>query len=464
MDSLPIHLYREFFYKSNDIIFTLDTELNFLDANLKALQTYGYSLEEFRGMNVNDLRDDSEKMDVKLLKNNFYNNTGSIFETVHKDKCGNIFPVEISSVRIDIDGTSYIYGLIRVITERKTDELNLKLSEIKFRTLAENINDGIMMRMGNELIYANSAFSEIWDISYDELQSDPKGYLRQIYPEDLEQLIYQGKIKDFEESGEMKEEFRIVKKDDRISWIFFRSIPQYVPGEAVPRTIVLATDITERREITATIFSKIIETEERQKSKLSRELHDGIGPLLATIRMHLDLMQKKCPDMPEMRKLLKDSMDIADNVISTSRNISHELSSAALNDFGIRIALEGYLEKIMELSGLEINVHVRLFNERFDQVIEKNFFRICQELVNNALKHSGAGRIDINLLQDSRMLMLYYSDNGKGFNTTEQSVSPNKGLGLQNIINRVKAMNGSCEIISEPGKGTRVIISLLMKQ
>jgi PAS domain S-box-containing protein len=463
MEKLPINLYRDFFYKSNDIIFTLDIDLNFLDANEKAIQTYGFSLDEFCRMNVNDLRDDSEKMELSDLKKNFYSNVGCIFETVHKDKSGNIFPVEISSVRIDIDDTPYIYGLIRVITSRKSDEQKLKLSEIKFRTLAENINDGIMVRAGDELIYANSAFSEIWDICMDELQADPKCYLKQIYPEDLEQLIYQRKIKNFEETGELREEFRIVKKEEHISWIFFRSIPQYVAGEAIPRTIVLATDITERREITANIFSKIIEAEERQKSKLSRELHDGIGPLLAAIRMHLDLLQKKCPDLPDMKKLLKDSMDIADIVIATSRNISHELSSAALNDFGLRIALEGYLEKIKELSGIELNVHVRLLNERFDQGIEKNFFRICQELVNNALKHSGAGRIDINLLQDNRMLMLYYYDNGKGFNTAQQAVLSTTGLGLQNIINRVKTMNGTCEIISEPGKGTRVIISLLMK-
>lgn len=226
------------------------------------------------------------------------------------------------------------------------------------------------------------------------------------------------------------------------------------------RYIVLATDITEKRELTAGLFAKIIEIEEIHKSKLSRELHDGIGPLLSTIRMHLNLLQKKTPADPEVVKLLNGAIELTDQVINTSRTLSHELSSATLDDFGLEAAINGYLSKMKEVSGIDINFNVKLLTDRFNSTIEKSLFRICQELVNNAIKHSGAGRIDVSLMQDARMLLLYYYDNGKGFEKDQIFKTTKGGLGLLNIVNRVKAMNGSSEIQTAPGKGTRVIISL----
>ncbi len=460
MVELPKYIYKDLFNKSKEIFFTLKPDLKILDANQMAIQTYGYSLKEFSEMNCSDLFAKEARIGLAQIKSKFYVSE-RVFKTIHISKNRNIFPVEVLSMKVGYENTFFFLVMINLdLTTIDTGRI-LSITAKKSLELADNLNEAVIIRNGADLIFSNQSCAKIWGITGNDLKADSRLYLKCIYPEDLEQLIYSGKIVDFEETEELNVEVRVVREDRSVLWILLRTVFVMFSEISTPCTMVLATDITERKETAAEVFSRLIEVEEIQKSKISKDIHDEIGPLLSTIRLYLNLIRKKNSADNESENLIVNAIELTDMAIVSTRNIANELSPLILKDFGLKIALETILNKMKEASGIMINARIKLFNRRFELSIEKNLFRICLELLNNTMKYSGADRIDFNMFQENKMLLLYYQDNGRGFDVKHVLGNQKGGQGLHNIINRVRAMNGICEINSSEGEGTRVVVSLM---
>ncbi|TYA92101.1 sensor histidine kinase [Seonamhaeicola marinus] len=184
---------------------------------------------------------------------------------------------------------------------------------------------------------------------------------------------------------------------------------------------------------------------ENERRMLSRELHDGIGPYLTSLKHYVENKVEDEAKKAEMKQ-------IVDETISEIRLMSNALRPSTMDDFGIGVTLTNFVESLKKSTKISIEFEdlTRQENSRITNHQGINLFRICQELINNSLKHSGAKRIRITLSEFDEFISLFYFDDGMGFNTNHVKL----GSGIVNIKERVEICNGKVEINSTKGSTT----------
>lgn len=206
------------------------------------------------------------------------------------------------------------------------------------------------------------------------------------------------------------------------------------------------------------LLSAVIRTEENERKRFAKELHDGIGPLLSVAKMLLSgISYDKTSDINT--KIVENTSQVIDEAIVTVREISASLSPHTLNHFGLKIALESLINKLKPVKDLTFNFKTNIGKSRINYNIEVIIYRVLCELINNTIKHADATIINIVLNLEKPILHLEYSDNGIGFNSSSNSIISN-GIGLDNIVNRLESVNGDIELQSEEGKGMKAIIDV----
>ncbi|MBQ6691410.1 MAG: sensor histidine kinase [Rikenellaceae bacterium] len=197
------------------------------------------------------------------------------------------------------------------------------------------------------------------------------------------------------------------------------------------------------------ILTAVLRTEEKFRSRYSRELHDGMGPLLSSAKMSMSVLAKRAED-EENRELIASTSAVIDEAIRSLREISNNLSPQVLNDFGLVRGITNFINKNPQLRTIEMRFDTNLRKERFGHDIEVILYRVICELINNSLKHSGCTKIELDLQLVYDRIYLTYSDNGRGFNT--QAVA-DYGMGMSNLTSRIHSLGGTIEITSQPNKG-----------
>ncbi|CAH0994280.1 hypothetical protein EMA8858_00389 [Emticicia aquatica] len=198
----------------------------------------------------------------------------------------------------------------------------------------------------------------------------------------------------------------------------------------------------------------VLEAEERERIRIARDLHDGIGQTLAAARMTLGnyISQKKIKDTG-----MQNSLDLLEESIKEVREISHNMMPNSLTKFGLTSALKQFSNKINALGNLEIDLQIVGVKERFDEKTEMMLYRIVQEIISNIIKHAEAQKVSIELVKHEHELILIIEDDGKGFDTIN---SGSNGIGLKNIATRVEYLNGSVNFDSTIGRGTSVVVEV----
>lgn len=207
------------------------------------------------------------------------------------------------------------------------------------------------------------------------------------------------------------------------------------------------------------VLNAIINTEENERRRFANDLHDGLGPILSTIKMSLSSLVPRIND-PTGTVILNNTSHLINEAISTIKDISDNLSPHVLSNFGLASAINTFTTKINQTKTVEIDFKSNMENHRIENDKEVVIYRAVCELINNAIRHSGASRIDIELNKHEKFITLHFSDNGRGFDTTTLSKEDNKGMGLSNIETRVKTVEGVFVLESTPGKGTSALIKM----
>ncbi len=216
---------------------------------------------------------------------------------------------------------------------------------------------------------------------------------------------------------------------------------------------IIIEDITQRVNAERSALNAILEAQEKERQRLASEIHDGLGPLLSTIRLKTEsLKERHLQNQQFMQEQIGDIIELIDTVASDTRDISHALSPASLRKLGLVAALRHLCEKNNESSNIQIDFYAneQIKNCHLDEQTKLNIYRIGQELLNNAIKYSQASHIYLQLSCYNDHLSLSIEDNGKGFQANNND---GKGIGLSNIETRTQAMGGNFEIDSQVGKG-----------
>jgi signal transduction histidine kinase len=208
------------------------------------------------------------------------------------------------------------------------------------------------------------------------------------------------------------------------------------------------------------VINAIINTEENERKRFAKDLHDGLGPLMSTVKMSLSALGERIKD-PSGTDILNNTNHLVNEAINTLKDISNNLSPHVLSNFGLSSALSAFTAKINQTKAIEIDFKSNMENQRLDSEKEVVMYRAACELINNSIRHSGASRIEIELNKLEKFITLQFYDNGRGFDVSSLGSEDPKGMGLSNIETRVKSVDGVFILESTPGKGTSALIKII---
>ncbi len=207
-----------------------------------------------------------------------------------------------------------------------------------------------------------------------------------------------------------------------------------------------------RRETEKRVLAAVIKTEEQERQRFAKELHDGLGPLLSVIKMLVSGLDGN-NSMEVNDKIKLNLRQAVDEAIGGVRDISANISPHILNNFGVKDAVEAFIKRLRQTENFKVCFTTNLSAERFSYNVEVVVFRVICELINNTLRHANATKVTIDLQLEEGVLYLEYSDNGIGFDVS--ALTGHEGMGLNNMRYRLQSGNGDIEIVSEHGKGMR---------
>ena len=202
----------------------------------------------------------------------------------------------------------------------------------------------------------------------------------------------------------------------------------------------------------------MLQGQEEERSRLAKDLHDGLGGLLSGVKFSLSNMKDNLIITPDNMAVFDRSLDMLDTSIKELRRVAHNMMPEILTKFGLDEALKEYCNNINATNLLAVKYQPVGMDIRIEKSAEIIIYRIIQELLNNILKHAAATEVIVQLVREEGRLSVIVEDNGKGFDTS--LIKNNKGAGLTSIQSRVDYLKGGLDIHSSPGKGTLVNIEL----
>ena len=222
-------------------------------------------------------------------------------------------------------------------------------------------------------------------------------------------------------------------------------------------------EIRQEREKLEHLTMKLILSQEEERRKISRELHDEAGQLISTLKINLEMIAKNLPkEAPTITNLVRKSTDLVDQSSYEIKRICTNLHPSVLESLGLQAALSSYIEGFINSTEIHSEFNCSEIKERFPFEIERVIYRVVQESLNNVAKHARASQMIVNLIDTPSSIITTIEDNGVGFDVkkTLSSQEVNRGLGLLGIKERVSLVKGKVTIKSELGKGTVIRLEI----
>jgi len=319
--------------------------------------------------------------------------------------------------------------------------------------------------------YVSEGCVALLGLQPNELQHDASHFLNLIQPEDIPALL-----------GTMTQsaqtrcfwnwEGRITLPQGETKWISLGATPQNTQG-GLPRWEGILLNITQSKlgelevkrvqQQLMELSSHIQDAKEQERLRIAREVHDEIGSLLTAIKMDLSWMLPRLPkDKPAITDKAKTIEELVNRAITSASNLAHSLRPGFLDCFGIIAAIEIEAQEFSKRSGISCTIIKSQESIELPEAHSITLFRICQETLNNILKHAQAKHVQIEIVKGADHLELIISDDGVGFSNTARNKP--RSFGLRGIQERVAHLGGTVKIASTLGRGTQIAIFVPLKE
>ena len=332
----------------------------------------------------------------------------------------------------------------------------LSSSEKKYRTLVEDLREGIIITRGIEIVYANkeqlrmlefNTLDELRQLAFPELlhPSDKNDYLlfsRQLRGDTISPGNY---------------EVQLTKSNGEIIDVELSSSKITIDSESMIQNIV--RDNTERKQIETIKSNAIIEGMENERHRISRDLHDEMIQLLTASKLQLEIFEYKEKIDDTNFTAALEQIDKAGEEL---RNIIHDLHPYELEQYGLRYTVEAFCEDVKANHGLNTKFIYSTSFPRLENKKELMIYRIIKEAINNIIKHSSSEKADIYFLNDDKYVFITIVDRGIGFNIESKdyiNMSENN-YGLITMQQRAKLIGANLVIESKTGKGTTISLKV----
>jgi len=387
------------------------------------------------------------------------------FRLVKKDGVERWVQGIVTEVKKDISTKKELIWHIRDIHEEYISLQVIKRSEEKYRMIFQNMSLGILeVDKDERIVYVNDAMSKITGYQPDEMIGRKTPELILTRPEQLQKLH---EVLEKRKKGESNVyDLNITQKNGQIRNIVVSGVPQFDEHGVFAGSIGINWDVTEIRQIEQKlqderinkekeIFEATLQAEEEQRAHIGRDLHDGVGQMLAYMTLYINMIKAKgtytLHEIGELEKSVKHTLEQV-------RTLSRTLTPPAIRDLGLRDAV---IELINSYGILEKPLfHLKIYGQQEDVKVsmEKKhvIYRVIQELLNNAFKYADADNIHLELKIQNNQFKMMYMDDGKGFDTKRIQ----KGVGLDSMRSRIKFHKGEILIQTAPGKGVKMQIQI----
>lgn len=360
---------------------------------------------------------------------------------------------------------AFVTGVQMIIDQRKA-ERQLRESESKYSALVENSLTGIYIVVDGEIIFANNRFAEIHGYSREEVIGMKSWMV--IHPEARESFEEIRQKRSRGEEVPLSYEIKGIKKDGETVWTNRSNIAIEYGGK--PAILGNVADITQRMQVEEALRAsemecrllsrQVIEAQENERKRFARDIHDGIGQSLAAIKYRVEGYSHLAKEEDsEKVKELKSIVEMIQTSMEEVRRIQNDLRPAFLDEFGVIATITGFCEAFQATySDIKIKTKMGISEDEVAGYLKAPVYRIFQEAMNNAARHSDAEQISISFLKTDDGIELIIKDNGVGFaaNQRPSGNAHGTGLGLYSMGERTELSGGTLEINSAPGKGTTI--------
>jgi signal transduction histidine kinase len=206
------------------------------------------------------------------------------------------------------------------------------------------------------------------------------------------------------------------------------------------------------------LLESLVEAQEEERRRLARELHDGAGQMLTSLLVRIKTLEKKAT-VPDTQRELEALLDIVSETIEQVRELSHRLRPAALEEFGLAVALRTLVKEMTYQTGITAHCYLDLNGVVLPSGVDVILYRIAQEGLTNILRHAHANEITVRLTSDENAILMTIEDNGRGF--SPQHLTPEPGtrhLGLIDMRERAAIAGGYMDVYSAPNQGTMLLV------
>lgn len=488
-----LHKYEHLTKYANDIIFIIEAESNnFIEANERAVETYGYSIDELTSMNVKDIR----APEAAKLLNGHYKEVieydGYMFETFHMRKNGDIFPVEVSSRALEIEGEKLFIAIVRDITERKKAEARLKNTIEELRRLEDIINKSpaVAFLCANaeglplEFISANiSLFG--YKASY--FIMDNKPFTSLIYSEDISMFLKKTIEISDKKISDILLQHRIITAEDDIIWVESRVWPIFDAQGNITHYQGVLIDIAEQKKLhDQLIHAQKMEAVGQLAGGIAHDFNNILTAILGygyMLRMKVEKDEKLKAYIDQIMSSSERAANLAQSLLTFSRKQIINLLPININNL-----IKDINKLLSRLITEDIELEIILFNEKLIVMADKTQLeQVIMNLVINArdaMPHGGSIIIETDTVhmdreyikshgygEAMRYVLISITDTGQGMDEktqnrifepffTTKEVGKGTGLGLSTVYGIVKQHNGYINVYSEVGKGTTFKICL----
>jgi len=454
---------------SSDLAFWSKPGLGVIRVNKKASEVLGYEANEIIALKPGALvPDDKQEEFLRLVNLADKKHSNLRFESELLKKSGERVPVEISLDYFEFEEVPYICGFARDITERKT----------AFKQRQE---------LMSHLAERNKELNCLYDVS--KLTSDTHNSIEEILQKAVELIplswFYQeiacAKIScsfgdfqssNFEESS-WKIEAPIIIDDGNkgvLSVYYKEERPNLNEGpfSFEERNLIdtlgeLLGNMLNVKGAEQKIIATIMNTEDRERTRISKEVHDSLGQTLSAIALNMDKVNQEVALLGDKeQKRLKNLNILIRQAVNESRNIAHNLMPSTLSDFGYSLAVENMIDTLKGATDTKFNFYTNYSVKRLDESAELGLYRITQEAVNNIIKHAKANNVTIQLMCYPDIVILSIEDDGIGFDLNNSNELSR--FGLNSMENRARSLNAEFSLDSEVGKGTVITLQIHMKE
>jgi PAS domain S-box-containing protein len=335
-------------------------------------------------------------------------------------------------------------------------DLNLE-SEERFRLVADTAPALVWMcdKDGNVTYLNNRRIDFTGPTPVDRLGEVWSAF---IHPDDLKDVLKTNAVA-LKEKKEFSKEYRLRRRDEVYRWVLDIAAPRLRADGSFAGFVGSAIDITEYKlaqEALEKIGGRLIAAQEKERSRIARELHDDICQRLALVSLELEQVNRRAngsvgPEHGKLEEIRRHCSQIADDV----QALSHELHSSRLDSLGITAAIGSFCREFSQQHGVAVEFTRENVPDSLPKDISLSLFRVTQEALHNALKHSGVRQFSVNLRGTADEIQLEVRDRGVGFDV--ERAKQDQGLGLVSMRERVHLVDGTFSIESKENCGTRIV-------